>query len=67
MTIKPRVKKMKVENHMYTKEKPNPEWKTKGEKWIDFALNKWKPMKAEGKLTKKSKSLDILWILIQNL
>lgn len=44
MTIKPIVKKMKVGNHTYTKEKPNPEWKTKGEKWIDFALNKWKPL-----------------------
>ena len=35
---------MKIENSKYLIQKPNPEWKNKGEKWIAFALSKqeWK-------------------------
>ena len=40
----PNVRIMKIENSKYSIQKPNPEWKNKGEKWIAFALSKqeWK-------------------------
>lgn len=38
----PPVKIMKTkENSLYTFENPNPQWKEKGRKWLDFAANKY--------------------------
>lgn len=38
-----KVRMMKIENAKYSIQRPNPEWKNKGEKWITFALSieKW--------------------------
>jgi hypothetical protein len=42
MSVKmPRARIMKMEKATYSIEKPNPDWKTKGEKWIRFALENW--------------------------
>jgi len=40
----PKVRIMKIENAKYSIQNPNPEWESKGEKWITFALSKqeWK-------------------------
>lgn len=38
----PKVRVMKTQKATYSIENPNPEWKIKGEKWINFALFNWK-------------------------
>jgi hypothetical protein len=38
----PRARPIKMEKATYSIEKPNPDWKTKGEKWIRFVLEDWK-------------------------
>lgn len=43
MVIKlPKVRIIKMEKASYSIENPNSEWQIKGEKWITFALSKWK-------------------------
>ena len=39
---KPKQRIMKKEKATYSINNPNPEWKGKGERWIEYALSKWR-------------------------
>lgn len=42
------IKASVVEQHKYNALNPNPDWEMLGQKWIEYALNHWKPGKIYG-------------------
>jgi len=38
----PKVRRLNVEIARYTEDNPHPEWESKGERWVDYALMHWK-------------------------